>query len=311
MVEHVEATPIDTELDTISRAEQWLSAASERVSEKCALYKPPEQITTAQQYKDAKASRAQFRKDAAEIDNERKAMLREMEDRLKQFKAEVKDVLLPLTDLDAEYKAHIEAYEEMLRTERHIELAQEFEELAPGLAEIVPFDLILSRYGNERGKAWINQSTNVVAAKQMLADAIEDVAEKEKSIDSLVPEQDRTEVKALFFSTLDLNAALSEARRIKEQRERVEELERARATYVPEPVLQEPAQAKPQQTVADAPVASERPVSNPHPWVIDMVGTWEQANMVADFMRRNGIVFNRIYNGTIADAYMKGGYYDA
>ena len=306
----VEAKVIDTELATISKAEEWLAGASERVAERCELYKPPAQITTEAQYRDAKAARTQCRKDANEIDNERKALLRGIEDELKKFKSEVKDVLSPLTDLDLEYKALLDSYDEMLRVNREIELVQEYEAIASLLVDVVPFEKVVERYGSERGKVWMNKSTNVVAAKQMLADAVEDISEKERSIDALVPDEDRDEVKALFFSTLDLNAALAAARRLKEQRERVIELERTRAEYSPKPAP-EPVPVEVQQSVVDRPVVQGRQVSDRFPFVMDMVCTWEQANMLCDYARKNGIAVNRVHHGTIADAYHEGGFYDA
>ena len=306
----VEAKVIDTELDTISRAELWLSEASERVAERCDLYKPPSEITTEAQYRDAKAARTQCRKDAQEIDNERKALLRGMEDALKKFKSEVKDVLSPLTDLDSQYKELLDSYDDMLRASREIELAQEYQDLAPYLVELVPFERILGRYGNERGSVWLNKSTNIVLAKQMLADAIERIAADEKLIDDVVSADELEQTKAIYFQTLDLQSALSEAKRLREQRERVQELERIRSEQATVPTP-EPVASQPHQPEAEEPVQHERPASDAHPWVIDMVCTREQANMVADFMRSNGIRFNRIYSGTIADAYMKRGYRDA
>ena len=143
-------------------------------------------------------------------------------------------------------------------------------------------------------------ATNIVAAKEMLANAIYDISENEKAIDSLVPEQDRTEVKALFFRTLDLNRSLAEARRIKEQRDRVRLLEnernareRAYAAAAAQP------EVNPEPIVQPAPAPVEPDM---HPWVISVpMATKVQMQMVADFMRASGIAFDRIYSGTISD----------
>ena len=221
----VEAEIIEAEISPLASAERWLAGASERVAERRELYRPPKAIANDTQRKDAMAARAQVRKDVAEIDAERKAMLRSVEDGLKRFKASVKDVFSPLTDLDAEYKELLDAYEAQWKADRELELAQEYEAIAPDLVPLVPFRTILARYGQQRGKVWTNRSTNVEAAKDMLADAVEDIAGGERTVDELVDDEDREAIKARYFQTLDLQATLAEARRAKEQRERVRQLE--------------------------------------------------------------------------------------
>ena len=290
----VDAKPIDTELDTLSRAEKWLAKASERVAEKCEQYRVPEVIETEQQRRDAVESRAACRKDAAEIDNERKALLREMEDRLKAFKREVKDVLSPLTDLDVRYKELLDNYEELWRTNRRIELEQEYEDLAPNLVPLVPFELILKRYGSDTGKVWLNRSTNSEAAKTMLGDAIFDIAENEKAIGSLVDPEDAVEAKARYFATLDFQGALTQARRDKEQRERVKRLEAERAMREAQP---EPEPAPmPEPVVAEAVVAQDEAPA--HHWYISFEGDRAYAELVADTLRKAGLRFERVCSDT-------------
>lgn len=301
---NVDAKPIDQELDTISRAEKWLASASERVSERCELYRPPERIESEQQRKECTAARTQVRKDAAEIDNERKAMLRVMEDALRKFKSEVKDVLSPLTDLDAEYKRLLDEYEELWRTERYVELAQEYEGIAPDLVELVPFDRILARYGNERGKVWTNRSTNIVAAKEMLGEAIYGIADAERIIRESVPEQDVQDTLLSFFSTLDLQKALSNARALAEQRERLAQLEAERAAREaqwsqPQPEVESYPEPQPVPQPAPQPVTDV-----PHAWVIiASSATRQQMLQLRDYAHSVGIPFDAIYSGTLDEVH--------
>lgn len=298
----VEAKVIDTEIATLSKAEEWLAKASERVAERCELYKPPTEITSEAQYKDARSSRAACRKDAAEIDNERKAILRDMEDALKKFKSEVKDVLSPLTDLDAEYKRVLDIYDEGLKTQRFLELSEEYEGLAPDLVPVVPLERVIERYGNERGNVWLNKSTNVMAAKAMLGEAIYKIADGERLLTETADASDLDELKTIYFNTLDVHATLIEARRRKEQRERVAELERARqereaAYQQPQPVVQpnpQPVVQPFQQSMADV----------PHPWVIvASSATKAQMLQLRDYARSVGIPFDCIYSGTLEEVY--------
>lgn len=298
----VEAKVIDTEIATLSKAEEWLAKASERVAERCELYKPPTEITSEAQYKDARSSRAACRKDAAEIDNERKAILRDMEDALKKFKSEVKDVLSPLTDLDAEYKRVLDIYDEGLKTQRFLELSEEYEGLAPDLVPVVPLERIIERYGNERGNVWLNKSTNVMAAKAMLGEAIYKIADGERLLTETADASDLDELKTIYFNTLDVHATLIEARRRKEQRERVAELERARqereaAYQQPQPMVQ----PNPQPVVQPTP---QTMTDVPHAWVIiASSATRAQMLQLRDYARSVGIPFDCIYSGTLNEVY--------
>lgn len=296
----VEATTIDPPA-LLSEADKWLAAAAAKVAARCELYNPPAKIETEDQYKDAKAARAQCRRDVSELDSDRKAMTRRLEDALKEFRADVKDVLTPLTDIDGQYKRAIDGYEEQWRVRRHIGLSQEYAELAPNLVALVPFGRVLERFGSERGHAWLNRSTNIVAAQAELADAVEWIANGEAAIDSMaLTDDERAEVKAMYFKTLDLQKAMQSAQEMRERRERVAELERSRMAQ-PE--------VEPEPEPAPAPAPAQTPNPQPvleSPWVISIPSaTREQALMVADFMRANGIVFDRIYAGTVADAYRK------
>ena len=310
----VEATPVENELDTLSKAEKWLAGASELVAKKCELYKPPETVTNDDELNAVREARASCRKDYQQIDAERKAMLKDMEDRLKSFKAQVKDVLSPLDDLDKRYKALVDAYDEKWRESRKKLLREHYEAIAPGIAcriidedtgevhdPLVPFDLLLQRYGMGKDK-WTNR-ISVEKVKGLVADAVYDIGENEKSIDCLVPVEDREEVKALYFSTLDINGAMAEARRLKDQRERVRAMETARVAAAIEP---EP-QPEPEPEPSVEPAQEKPPVTDvPHAWTISIPSaTRQQMLMVAEFMRTQGITFDRIYSGNVTDAFRK------
>lgn len=296
----VDAKPIEQELDTITKAERWLAGASERVSERCALYRPPKRIESEQQRKDCVASRTAVRKDASEIDNERKAILRTMEDALKRFKSEVKDVLSPLTDLDAEYKRLLDEYEETWRTERVLELTEEYEGIAPDLVELVPFERLMARYGNERGRVWTNRSTNVQLAKEMLGAAIFQIADAERIIREQVPEEDVQDTLLSYFKSLDLQQALSNAHALKEQRERLAQLEAERAA-------REAQWSQPQPEVESYPEPQPVPqpmADVPHAWVIvASSATRQQMLQLRDYAHSVGIPFDAIYSGTLDEVH--------
>lgn len=226
--QQVEATTIETAISPLSKAEAWLAQATERVAALAEQYKVPEHIADEKSYKDAKASRASARKDAKELDDERKRMTREMDDALKKFRTDVKGVLEPLTDIDLAYKAALDDYEERWGQQRRQDLQDAYDEYAPDLVPLVPLDRIVARYGSERGKGWLNRSTNVEAAKAGLRGAIDSIALGERTVEGAVDPEDAEGAKADYFASLDMGAAIQAAQARAEQRERVRRLEEER-----------------------------------------------------------------------------------
>ena len=310
----VEATPIETELAVITQAESWLAQTAEAVTDVCAKYEPPAVIADDDEFKAAKECRAACNNAYKKFDGERKAMLKEVEDRIKAFKAEVKDVLSPLSDLDARYKAVITEYEFAWREQRKAELADEYAKLAPDLVAhvdvdtgeiqdaLVPFDRVLERYGNEKGMVWLNR-TGWTVVMASLQNAVYDIREGEKAIDALVDSEDVEAVKALYFLTLDQDRAIAEGKRLREQRERVRQLEAER--MLREAERKQERQMRP--TAQDAPEHQMYAVAqDAHAWVISIPSaTKPEMERVAQFMRDNGIRFDRIYAGTVTDAFRK------
>ena len=86
----------------------------------------------------------------------------------------------------------------------------------------------MGRYGQTKGAQWDARSTGEAKAADALRTAVESIADAERTIDSMVAEEDREAVKAGYFATLDLQAALNDARARAEQRERVRRLEEER-----------------------------------------------------------------------------------
>ena len=226
--EQVAAEVIEDAISPLSKAELWLAGARERVAGLAAWYHVPESIETDREFKDIKSARSSVRRDASELDAQRKAMTREMEDALKAFRADVKGVLEPLTDLDAAYKALIDDYDARWGADRRQELQEAYDEYAPDLVPLVPLDRLVARYGSDKGKVWLNRSTNIEAAKAGLRGAIDSIAQCEKTVEAAVDPDDAEAAKADYFATLDVGQAIANAQARSEQRERVRILEEER-----------------------------------------------------------------------------------
>lgn len=214
------------EIRPLSKADEWLAAAREKVGATVAEYHEW-QIQSNDDYRQMKRDRTEVRRRAQEIDSERKAMLSDMEKALRDFKAGVKDVLSPLTALDAAYKAELDAWDERVVEQRRLAMSQEYAEGAPDLVPLVPFDALCRRYATE-GK-WFLKSTGDARAIEDMWQRVQGIAECEKALDATgLPADILADAKARFFSTLDLADAMTWARGQQEQRERVAELERQR-----------------------------------------------------------------------------------
>lgn len=214
------------EISQVSKADEWLAAAREKVSATAAEYREW-QIQSNDDYRQMKRDRTEVRRRAQEIDSERKAMLSDLEKQLRDFKAGVKDVLSPLTALDAAYKAELDAWDERVVEQRRLAMAQEYAEGAPDLVPLVPFDALCRRYATE-GK-WFLKSTGDARAVEDMWQRVQGIAECEKALDATgLPADILADAKARYFSTLDLADAMTWARGQQEQRERVAELERQR-----------------------------------------------------------------------------------
>lgn len=286
----VEATPIDDGISPLARSERWLAAARGRVAELAAQYRVPDEITTDRAYKDAKESRASVRKDAAALDAERKAMTRELDDALKRFKADVKGVLEPLTELDVAYKRAIDEYEREWSSNRRAELVEAYEDYAPDLVPLVPFDLLLARHGSASGKGWLNRSTNVEAAKASMRSAIEGIASDERTLEGSVDAEDLEAAKADLFSTLDLGQAIRNATARAEQRERVRALEEERRRREEEYrriAAEEPGPSPLLQHVAEA--AGQPDAGSVPPYIMCCYGSRADADAFRLWCERRGV----------------------
>ena len=259
-VMEVQPELIEDELSPLTRADAWLAEVSERVARLCEQYRPPEEIGSRQQYTDAKKARASANGYLKGIGSERTEMLRSTKEAIKRFEAQAKDVASPLQDVVDRYDASIKPYEERWRAERSAELAEAYGEYAPDLVPLVPFERLLQAYGSEKGTGWLLMGTNIEAAKDMLAEAVRRVAKGEQRIERFVAEEDREVVKALYFSTLDIDAAMDRAEELADQRERVRAMEAERmAREEEERRIAEEAE---RQRLAEEAMADEQP----QPW---------------------------------------------
>ena len=162
-----------------------------------------------------------------EIDAERKIRLREVEDALKALKEQVKEVTGPLDDADRAYKAALDEWDALKREERARALAQEYEDMAPALADMLPYER-MAAIADPEGR-WLLRSVGDRAAVDLMAAAAQRVVADYETVAALdMTDEERTEVRAEFFRTLDLPAAIRHANELRAERERIAAFEEER-----------------------------------------------------------------------------------
>lgn len=233
----VEASPLERDLLNPSAYDAWLADIRQRVALAAANYDPHE-ISNAQEYKDAKANRAEARRIARDIDAERKRMTRVLTDTVTRIRSDTKDLLVPLTAADEAYRQEIAEWDQKMTDAKLAELERSYREAAEQLVDLVPFVRILERYGD--ALKWRNRSKGMTECRRELYDVLQDIAADEAEIDALpCSPEERREVKADYFTCLDLDAALGRMGERRRQRERVAALEDERAAMGRVPAVQE------------------------------------------------------------------------
>lgn len=260
----------------LAGADKWLSERRDEVAGVAAEFGAFE-IADAAAWRDAKRQRVALRARIAEIEADRKRMTRAVEGAVKAFKDGAKDVLSPLTDLDAAYKREIGAWEAKVLEERAGSLAALYADEWPDLARQAPFQTLADRYAAS-GKWWL-MSTTSAKAEASVRDAAKDVAENLATIAATSEGSERLERQADYMRDLDWPRHLQDMkarelrmaalREAQEERERWEaeqaaarqraEAERERAEREQAERMAEDARIAAQNRACDAQAAAPAP----------------------------------------------------
>lgn len=224
----VDATTIEP-LAELSAADIWLADVSDRVNAIKAEFMPCKELTSGEEYQQAKRDRAALRKRIGELDVERKDMSRPVEEAVKAFRAAAKGVTEPLDELEVGYRDAIRNYEQAWTERRMALLDQTYQDMSPWLRDAVPLTTLLSRYGVE-GK-WTKRTTTDAAAVEGLERAINKVAEGEKQLDAVEYRNpaERDAARSQYFERLDVGEVLAWLNETRERANRVAELDARRS----------------------------------------------------------------------------------
>lgn len=214
-------------------------------------------VVAATDTKTAKSLRASLNAMSTELNDARKAIKREYNKPLAKFEGQIKELDEMIQEPKRLLDATIKEREEAEKEERRAALEATYEEFAPALVPVVPFERVLD-------PRWLNKSYGEVKAENALT---EKVAKLAKDRDHLMSANLRVpdETMAEFYRTLDVSAALAY------DKERAEELDRIaqmnaeiEANRTPEPEVPEATAYTPEPDVTitePEPVVSTVPMA--------------------------------------------------
>lgn len=244
----------------LTEADRWLAEQRERVEERARDFEAFD-ITTAEQYRDAKAQRKALRALIAEVDGDKRRMTKQLRDTLDRFNREVGGVLAGLREEDMQYRSEIERWERQVVIERDARIEARYRDEWPDLAAQVPYDRLRARYGAD----WKadNYGTKESAIWAKVEQAVKDVAGGLETIGAqthvngvALTEEDKTDLVAEYLRTLDMAAALRMTQQRVEQREALRRAEEERRAWEAE-------QEAAQMAIPDAPETAQGAVSAP------------------------------------------------
>lgn len=261
----VEAEVIDAPA-ALTEADRWLAEQRERVEARAKDFGAFD-ITTPEQYRDAKAQRKALRALIAEVDGDKKRMTKQLRDTLTRFNGEVSAILAGLQAEDAQYKSELDRWERQAVLDRDARVEARYRDEWPDLAAQVPYARLRERFGAE----WKadNYGTKEAAIWKGVEAACEVVS---ADIDSLgaqthvdgveLTEDDRRDLMADYLRTLDQRAAMGACISRVRQREALRRAEEERRAWEAEQAARQAAieydaAASPEPGPAPAPVAPE------------------------------------------------------
>lgn len=250
------ATVIDNELTSLSDMDRWLSEQSTKVESVLKDF-APHTIVDASDYKQSKRERTAARKAIAEIEEARKAKTKAVKEAVRDFETKVRDLLEPLSSIDANYKAEIELWEEQAYQQKLSYAREAYEDMAPALVELVPFERIRDKYSKDEG--WDKFTVTDEKVRLSVEGHISQIANDEKTIDVMGLDADETAaLKADYFSCLDLGDAMRRSTERRQQRERVAALEAERKAREEERArLEAEMAAQAEQMAASEPIVAQ------------------------------------------------------
>lgn len=221
---------------------------------------------------DAKQDRSTLNAFSKALNDERIRIGKLYNSPYEKFKAQVDEVIDRVKVASAKIDEQVKAYEDKKRAEKQDEIIEYFKSVIGEFSGCIPYERV-------HQSKWLNASTTMKSVKAEI-DAIITNAKSALIAISALGSQDEELIKAFYFRTLDLSAALNENNRLKKEREAAAELKARQEAAQPAAVevkAETPAQAPKLQTVKFA-----------------VTGTVEQLKALQHYLRENKLDYKPI-----------------
>ena len=229
------------------------------------------------QIADAKQDRAQLNDFCKRLNDMRIQIGKTYNAPYDKFKSEVDEVINTVKSVVAEIDTQVKSYEAQKQEKKRSEIVDYFNSVIAEFAELIPYE-------NIHNPKWLNSATSMKSIRADIDKIIEDARNAITAIEALHSEDEAT-VKAFYFRTLNLSAALTEDARLKEERKRFEELKTKKEQEKKQESKQE---QQPQEQAA--PTTSEKLYTVK----FQVEGSVEQLKALQRFLIDNKIKFSQI-----------------
>ena len=199
------------------------------------------------------------------------------------------ELMGPVIALHGLYRERRIAFDEAAKEGKRREIARRYEEMAPYLAlpldgqdePLVPFGRIFDRFGSK----WLNKGTALQNIETELVFIVQRIAEGEARLDGMELAH-ATEAKAVYWQTLDYDAAVARDAELCQAQRRQEALAAERAERERLQAAKEPAAAVDRASGGDA--VAEPATRKPRVMMIDGA-TDDECRQIGAFCRSLGI----------------------
>lgn len=173
-------------------------------------------VYTEDSMKQAKEDRAKLNKFKKVIEDRRKEVKKKLEEPYKVFESEVKEVVALIEEPAELIDKQIKEYEAQQKKEKKEKLRKVYEECIGDLTEQLPFE----KFFEER---YLNQTVKLKTATEDIQSKARRAETDLQTIERTVNERFQVNAKDVYFRTLDLSSALTEAARLEEMERKLRE----------------------------------------------------------------------------------------
>lgn len=175
--------------------------------------------------KTANASRAELNRMKKELEDGRKLVKREVNAPYVEFAEQLKSLTDTIDSYVKILDESIKIRENGIREDRRAMLSQEYQDYAPMIASIIPFEKVLE-------PEWLNKTYGTAKAISELYDKVQRITEEYDTLRNMEGSLEfYMEDKAVFFDTLSLKEALANENARNESARKIRELESYHDAY--------------------------------------------------------------------------------